>query len=120
VRELLAPRLTEEELARVVLVTSELVTNAVMHPRVAQASQIGLRVRIYPSRVRIEVEDAGEGFQLPIPVSPGTGGGRGLFLVESCAAQWGSLRALTEQGPRFRVWFELESGAGGDLSAGGS
>ena len=120
VRELLAPRLSEDDLARAVLLTSELVTNAVIHPRTALETPVGVRITIYSGGVRVEVEDAGQGFELPIKVKPGPRGGQGLFLVDTCAANWGALRALTERGPRFRVWFELQSGVARDLASNGS
>jgi anti-anti-sigma factor len=110
VRELLAERLSADELARAVLLTSELVTNAVVHPRQMPDAQIGVRITVHSRGIRVEVEDAGEGFELPLSVIPGEQGGRGLFLVDSCASKWGALRAATERGPRFQVWFELDAG----------
>jgi anti-anti-sigma factor len=107
IRELMAGRVGEVQFANLVLLTSELVTNAVVHPWSAGETPIGLRITSYDDGVRVEVEDSGEGFD-PAAPSPGEAErGRGLFLVDRCAAKWGARRALTDRGKRFRVWFEL-------------
>jgi len=98
----------ESLLAGVVLLTSELVTNAVVHPRRAPDTPIGLRIITYPDGVRVEVEDAGEGFDHVAVDLPEGERGRGLFLVDRFATRWGSERVQTDAGRRFRVWFELD------------
>jgi anti-sigma B factor antagonist len=109
VRETIAGR-AQSEVSNIVLLTSELVTNAVVHPRRVSAEPICLRVTVYEDRVRVDVEDTGEGFD-QLPSAPPTGErGRGLFLVDQFADQWGSGRVQTDAGPRFRVWFELHLG----------
>ncbi|MFI7540067.1 ATP-binding protein [Actinoplanes sp. NPDC049599] len=68
-----------------VLVTSELVANAVNH-----AAPPGyLQVRADHKLVRIEVSDASE--REPRMVLPGaaTAGGRGLLLIDRLASRWG-------------------------------
>jgi anti-anti-sigma factor len=107
-RELMSGRADDDELASIVLLTSELVTNAVVHPRSAGETPIGLRVTTYEDGVRVEVEDAGEGFDPARPITIESQRGRGLFLVDRCAAKWGARRAHTDRGTRFRVWFELD------------
>ena len=107
-RELMAGRIDGDGLASVVLLTSELVTNAVVHPRSAGETPIGLRITTYADGVRVEVEDAGEGFDPGRPIAIESQRGRGLFLVDRCAAKWGARRAHTDRGTRFRVWFELD------------
>jgi len=98
----------KSQVANVVLLTSELVTNAVVHPRGVGDSTVGLRLTIYGDRVRVEVEDCGEGFDRVAPVAPDSERGRGLFLVDQFSERWGSGRVQTEAGSRFRVWFELD------------
>jgi anti-anti-sigma factor len=100
----------ESELANVVLLTSELVTNAVVHPRGVGKTPVSLRVTMYegPPRVRVEVEDSGEGFDRIVPVMPMGERGRGLFIVDRFSDRWGSGRVQTAAGPRFRVWFEVD------------
>jgi|SRR5579862_74523 len=88
----------------VMLLVSELVTNAVVHPMVQPAGVIALRGRLGPTAVRIEVTDPGTGFH-PEPRDPTRAtGGYGLYLVDKEAARWG-----VEQTPHTTVWFEVNS-----------
>jgi anti-sigma regulatory factor (Ser/Thr protein kinase) len=98
-------------LPTIVLLTSELVTNAVVHPRAVGDTPICLRVTVYEDRVRVEVEDQGEGFRRIPSGRPEGERGRGLFLVEQFSNQWGSGRVQTDAGQRFRVWFEIQLGS---------
>jgi anti-sigma regulatory factor (Ser/Thr protein kinase) len=86
------------------LLTSELVTNALLHG----AGSITLRASLEQDRLLVEVFDEGEGLGAarPRPDSAGVGG-YGLRIVDRAASRWGT-------SPRdARVWFELEvSGAG--------
>lgn len=107
VRECVSGQGQPDELANIVLLTSELVTNAVVHPRGVGDTPIGMRVAVYADRVRVEVEDGGEGFEHVKPVLAEDERGRGLFLVDQFSDRWGSERVQTDNGPRFRVWFEL-------------
>jgi anti-sigma regulatory factor (Ser/Thr protein kinase) len=109
VREALAGRLEEEDIGTVVLLTSELVTNAVIHPTAPRDSTIGLRISVRANGVRVEVDDQGDGFDPSAPAVATGRGGRGLFLVDRCAASWGARRTEPECGNRFRVWFDFAS-----------
>jgi anti-sigma regulatory factor (Ser/Thr protein kinase) len=84
------------------LITSELVTNAILHGR----EPIDLRVECRGDTVRVEVHDAGGG-GLPQrrPESRDATTGRGVALVESISTRWD-----TGQGPdgSTRIWAELE------------
>lgn len=106
------------ELPNIVLLASELVTNAVVHPRGVGNTPVTLRLMLYDDRVRIEVEDAGDGFEHVIPALAEGERGRGLFLVHQFSDRWGSGPVRTDAGRRFRVWFEL--GWHSDQDAGGS
>lgn len=111
VREALAEHLGDTDLATVVLLTSELVTNAVVHATPAADDKIGLEIAVHDQGVRVEVEDSGDGFNPTAPTPSVTqGGGRGLFLVDRCAASWGAGRDEDGSGGRFCVWFEFASG----------
>jgi anti-sigma regulatory factor (Ser/Thr protein kinase) len=72
---------------RIELLTSELVTNAIIHGR----SPIRLAVEAHSGSVKIEVQDAST--QAPLTAggeaSAEAGGGRGLVLVNALSDQWG-------------------------------
>ena len=118
VRELLAGRLDESASTTAILLTSELVTNAVIHPERVGRS-ILLRTTLYDDGIRVEVADSGAGFDPAALrsaariVVPGeiTEGGRGLLLVDRCSARWGVRRQPAELGMPFVVWFELDDPA---------
>ncbi len=110
VREALAGRLEDADIATVVLLTSELITNAVVHPKGAGDPLVGLRIGVYEGGVRVEVEDGGEGFDPAAPTVTSPHGGRGLFLVDRCSTSWGARPTDGEHGRRFCVWFEFVAG----------
>lgn len=108
-RLFLGDRLTEWHLESVrdeaMLLTTELVTNAVIHAR----SAVSVTVRRGVERLRIEVSDTGGG-ALKILEPRGEGQtGRGLQLLEALASSWGT--SAFEAGKL--VWFELQTKAGG-------
>jgi anti-sigma regulatory factor (Ser/Thr protein kinase) len=87
----------------VVLLVSEVVSNAVRHSNGPTAAAISLDAMVTPRAVRVAVTDGGAGFT-PRPRDPERlGEGYGLYLVEKAASAWGvdSDRGTT-------VWFELE------------
>jgi anti-anti-sigma factor len=99
-----------------ILLISELVTNAVIHP-VQAALSIGLRIIAAEDRLRAEVIDGGQGFDPahPEPRTPNRGG-RGLLLVDRLASRWGA-GPYTDDPEGFRVWFELDADADAVASA---
>src|SRR5437868_6656862 len=110
----------DAQLGYVVLMTSELVTNAVVHPEAEIQETIGLRITTFEDAVRVEVVDAGGGFDPAAPVRSAPDGGRGLFLVDACSTRWGTRHENTERGGRFRVWFELAEGGEEAAAAAGA
>jgi len=85
----------------VVLVVSELVTNAVRHGR----GDIELQIDFDGARVRGNVRDEGKGFAESARThAAGQVGGNGLQIVEQVAGGWGVHQASA------RVWFELPDG----------
>ncbi len=95
------------------LLTSELVTNALVHTDEGAV----LTATVGPRALRVEVRDfAGRG-RPPRPRAPqeGSTNGRGLVLVESLADDWG----VRPCGAGKSVWFELgvEPVAGTDAEA---
>ncbi|MFJ3231960.1 ATP-binding protein [Streptomyces sp. NPDC086787] len=85
------------------LLTSELVTNALVHTD----HDAVLTAVIGPRGLRVEVRDFVA--RRPRPCVPGDDGthGRGLFLVESLADAWG----VRPHGVGKSVWFELDAEA---------
>jgi anti-sigma regulatory factor (Ser/Thr protein kinase) len=108
-RELLSDTLADaisgESMHDVLLLTTELITNAVRHADVDEGRTLELTVLAEPQRVRVAVTDPGgttsphvQDVDVTIP------GGMGLFLVEQISSRWGSERAA---GGSTQVWFEL-------------
>jgi anti-sigma regulatory factor (Ser/Thr protein kinase) len=95
---------TAEVLELVVLLTSELVTNAVVHG----LGPIHLLLDDDGARLRIEVSD-GESALPPGPGKPDAAreSGRGLLIVDRLADRWGSSSRRTPPGKI--VWFEVRS-----------
>jgi anti-anti-sigma factor len=107
-------RITQEQLEDAVhhvaiLLTSELVTNAVIHPDPREGDLIGLEITVFESRIRVAVSDSGAGFDPARRRPPHEAGGRGLFLVDAMATRWGTRRS--DPDGRFTVWFELDTAA---------
>ncbi|GCE00856.1 ATP-binding SpoIIE family protein phosphatase [Embleya hyalina] len=87
------------------VLVSEVVTNALIHAH----SEVDLRLRAYPHRIRVEVRDSD-----PYPPVPTTllrddalnveaESGRGLLIVDALATAWGSSPA----GRGKTTWFEI-------------
>ena len=89
-------RADEVHLAK--LLTSELVTNAVLHGR----GRIMLSARLEEQRLVVEVADEGRGFNYVVGQRSGNHlRGRGLAIVDAESARWGIDDGTTH------VWFEL-------------
>lgn len=89
----------------VLLLVTELVTNAVRHAAVGAEDSIRVELRRWPNRVLVEVVDAGAGFTRVRPRGrPDKSGGWGLVLVDRITADWGVVREPS----RNCVWFEIE------------
>ena len=67
------------------LLTSELVTNAVMYGD----GELEVRVRRLPDHVLVEVLDQSPEEPQLLPLDPDRPGGNGLRLVQALARQWG-------------------------------
>lgn len=97
--ELLSDWRLEPLVDTAMLLTTELVTNAVIHAQ----STVNVTIRRRADRLRVEVADTGGGaLQLRTP-SPEATNGRGLQLMEALATAWGT--SAYEAGKL--VWFEL-------------
>ena len=86
------------------LLTSELVTNALVHTD----RDAVLTATVSPRGLRVEVRDfVGRRPRLRAPIADDGTHGRGLVLVESLADAWG----VRAHGVGKAVWFELNGGA---------
>jgi anti-sigma regulatory factor (Ser/Thr protein kinase) len=81
------------------LLTSELVTNAVLHA----ATPICITLHILPDRIRIDVADGNPAFPSVKEYGKDAATGRGLTLFNTLASNWG-VQAV--EGGKI-VWFEL-------------
>jgi anti-sigma regulatory factor (Ser/Thr protein kinase) len=99
----LAAELSEDELWKLQLLMSELITNVVVHAGAMSPPRATATLWVSPERLRGDVLDRGLGFrprvEQPEPDSPG---GRGLLLVSELADDWGVV-----PGRGSWVWFEL-------------
>nr|WP_229861954.1 ATP-binding protein [Streptomyces galbus] len=99
-RELLRPWGGPEQSAIAELLTSELVTNALVHTD----DDAVLTATVAPDRLRVEVRDFVARRPCPrVPVADDGTNGRGLMLVQSLADAWG----VHAHGVGKAVWFEL-------------
>ena len=91
-----------------VLMTSELVTNAVLHTNSRRlGGTVMITVLESAGGVRVEVADSGSELSAPVVrAEKFSADGHGLFLVQNLADQWGYLR--NESGTT--VWFWLARG----------
>ncbi|MFG2192096.1 SpoIIE family protein phosphatase [Streptomyces sp. NPDC048639] len=87
------------------LLTTELVTNALIHAD----SDVDVRLREYPDRIRVEVRDSDPRPPMPAPITlteeadTDSEHGRGLVIVETMASAWGK----SPSGRGKSVWFEV-------------
>lgn len=97
----------EELVEPATLVTSEIVTNALVHA----GTEVELRVLSTADAVRVEVQDGGEHVPVRRKYAETAGTGRGLQLVEELSDRWGVAHGSAGKA----VWFEI-----GDLAGHGA
>ena len=102
VREALAAWGAEEFEEPATLLTSELVTNAVLHAR----SATEVIVRLADGQLWVGVSDGNAGPPVRKRYGPEAATGRGLLLIERIASAWGS----ESSGSGKVVWFQLRAG----------
>ncbi len=81
------------------LLTSEVVTNAIVHAGAAPS----LVVRFARGRVRVEVHDQHQDVPVRRPLNPLAASGRGMAIVDQLAREWGVEHVPDGK----RVWFEV-------------
>jgi anti-sigma regulatory factor (Ser/Thr protein kinase) len=96
---------TELELEDILLLTSELVTNAIRHALMIEGDILTLVVDVGAGRARISVRDPGPGFSQSDAGGPASdlGTGWGLRLVEALSDAWGVRR----EPDGFSVWADV-------------
>ena len=85
------------------LLVSEIVTNALRYG----AGEIALTVRVDPPGIGVAVTDTGHGMPVVRAELPADdeGSGRGLFIVDAIASQWGVDPSWPPPGKT--VWFDV-------------
>jgi signal transduction histidine kinase len=101
IEPLLGHELRAEEASDILLLVTELVTNAVRH---GTGTTLLLTAQRHAGALRVEVHNDGNG-ETPAPTTGGPEGGWGLQLVEGVASAWG--RSATDG--KTLVWFELRA-----------
>ena len=96
----------EEDVDRVLLCVSELVSNAIEHGRPPR----NLELLVTGRTVRVEVRDADPVHPERQTVSPLSLRGRGLQIVDTASDRWG----VSSHGDGKVVWFEAAVGVDGD------
>jgi anti-sigma regulatory factor (Ser/Thr protein kinase) len=103
VREAAAPAAPSQVLDDAMLLTSELVTNAVRHAGHTSDDPIELTVFVDSQVLRVSVRDQGPGFDPSEDSVASDEGGWGLNLVRRLSSRWG----VTHADDGTDVWFEI-------------
>ncbi|GGL31084.1 hypothetical protein GCM10014719_35680 [Planomonospora parontospora subsp. antibiotica] len=121
VRGLLAGRIAAPVLDDVLLLLSEVVTNAITHSDSGRTAGgwVAVRVTRAAGDVHVEVADGGSAAGAPAARVPETedDSGRGLWLVDLLAAAWGWDRDAAGGSVWFRVAEGLTTGCGKTMAA---
>jgi PAS domain S-box-containing protein len=106
------PEACDDAVDVLVLMLSELATNAVQHA----ATEFEVAVWVAPdgSRARIEVIDGAAGYPAPQDQIPDAPHGRGLHIVRTLADAWGI--EMRRDRPGKTVWFSVPLRAAGDTA----
>lgn len=102
VRSALEGVVDDETVDTVVLLASEIITNAVLHARTASE----VRVMRLGDVVRVEVADGSTALPEQRVFDFSSASGRGLAIVEAAAVRWGTERASATAK---KVWFEVRA-----------
>ena len=100
-------RLTGAAAETAVLLTSELVTNALLYTRSGRGGVVTVAVLDLPDGLLVEVADDGSPDRGPaVSGDRYAACGHGLFLVEQLAARWG----YRQDDAGMTVWFQVSTG----------
>jgi len=104
VREAVADDVSRKLLNDVLLLTNELVANAVRHAGHATKDPIAVEITVDDRSIRVTVRDKGPGFDPARPGERAEEGGWGLLLVEMLSSRWG----VETRDTGTDVWFEVD------------
>ena len=90
----------------VLLLVTELVTNAVLHSSAGPDTLVRVELRRGKDMVSVAVSDEGTGFAAEPPLQRNETDGWGLALVDRIADRW----AVAQTGSGTRAWFEIRYG----------
>ena len=96
------------DLDAALLLTSELVTNAVRHEAGQGAQAVVLAIACSRGRLRVDVHDTSRSLPAVAEVSVDAETGRGLLLVETLSDEWGSYRTPAGKAVYFTLAFETD------------
>jgi len=99
-----------------VLLTSDLVTNAITH---GEGETVTLAIRCSRGHLRIDVYDASRSLPMAVDEPAGPESGRGLVLVAALSTEWGSFRTPAGKAMYFALAFQPGLPSGGDCAAAG-
>ncbi len=91
------------DVATAVLLTSELVTNAIAHEA---GETVTLTISCICGQLRVDVHDTSCAPPVPMAAQPDSEAGRGLMLVASLSTDWGYHRTPTGKSVYFTLAFQ--------------
>ena len=92
-----------------VLLTSELVTNAIRHEA---GETVLLAITCSSDQLRVDVHDTSCSLPVPVDAAADAETGRGLMLVDSLSAEWGSYPTPAGKAVYFTLAFQPDLDAG--------
>jgi anti-sigma regulatory factor (Ser/Thr protein kinase) len=90
------------------LLTSELVTNAVRHEAGQRAQAVMLVISCFRGRLRVDVHDTSRSLPAVADVPADAETGRGLLLVETLSDEWGFYRTPAGKAVYFTLVFQAD------------
>ena len=99
------------DLDTALLLTSELVTNAVRHEAGQRAQAVVLAITCSRGRLRVDVHDTSRSLPAVAEVPADAETGRGLLLVETLSDEWGFYRTPAGKAVYFTLAFETDQAA---------
>jgi len=99
-----------------ILLTSDLVTNAITH---GDGTTVTLAIRCSRGHLRVDVYDSPRSLPLPADQPADAKAGRGLILVATLSTEWGSFRTPAGKAVYFTLAFQPDLPWHGDHAAPG-